>query len=356
MKNNYVPFLKFKVNEVGAISELDDDIKDELTPFFDVPRRDGLTYQDFEDQVSALRKKAEKYLGAVQYFFVDTFDIPDDLCAPGDSPYSLVCKEFGGLAFVPVVGIDRSVDHNNSVFSIKAAGGIISDLVAVRVRPEDFQSFKTIRAELEELLDQCNGVFADCILILDAGFCLTLDVEQIGIHVVKFVEQSLPLYKFSRVIFAGSSIPASIGEVAGVQTAIQLERAELKAFAIIHAAIGSVVELGDYTIVSPLYSDVDLAPEILLNVTAPKVIYSFEQQHTIYRGGAIRTHPRGATQYNDISADIVAKSYFRGADYSFGDKFLYDKSHGRGKSVTPSSILKPTINAHITFMSRDFSL
>jgi hypothetical protein len=60
-------------------------------------------------------------------------------------------------------------------------------------------------------------------------------------------------------------------------------------------------------------------------------------------------------QYNDICGHLVKQPFFRGAPYSFGDAYIDEKAQLAGKGVTPSSILKPTINAHIAFMWKDYS-
>lgn len=107
--------------------------------------------------------------------------------------------------------------------------------------------------------------------------------------------------------------------------------------------------------VSPNYSDLDIIPEAMLNVTAPKILYPFDNYHYIIRGGALKTHPRRFAQYFDLAETLVAKNFFRGRDYSFGDRFLEEKSCGTGNCVTPASIIKPAVNAHITFMFKDYA-
>ena len=114
------------------------------------------------------------------------------------------------------------------------------------------------------------------------------------------------------------------------------------------------VVLGDYGIVSPDYSDIGIPPEAMLNVLAPKILYTFDRQHYITRGGAISTHERGFLQYNDLAAEIIAKPFYRGADYSFGDNYIEEKSRSVGKIVMPGTIIKPTVNLHITYMLNDY--
>jgi len=90
------------------------------------------------------------------------------------------------------------------------------------------------------------------------------------------------------------------------------------------------------------------------NVTAAKILYAFDKSQYVIRGGALKTHPRGYAQYFDLAEILVAKKFYRGEDYSLGDHYLKEKSCGIGRNGSPNSIIKPTVNAHITFMLKDY--
>lgn len=90
-------------------------------------------------------------------------------------------------------------------------------------------------------------------------------------------------------------------------------------------------------------------------VTAPKMMYSFDHKLNIKRGGAIEGHPRGNKQYNDLSFTLVREHFFRGSTYSFGDKYIFEKSNNVGSDASPSTIPKALINSHITYMLNDFT-
>ena len=112
--------------------------------------------------------------------------------------------------------------------------------------------------------------------------------------------------------------------------------------------------LGDYGVISPDYSDIKIPSNAMLNVMAPKIIYTYNRKHFIIRGGAIKTHERGFKQYNDFAEIIVLKPFYRGPGYSYGDNFIEQKSRSIGKKVMPGTIIKPTVNAHITYMMKDY--
>ena len=160
----------------------------------------------------------------------------------------------------------------------------------------------------------------------------------------------------NKIIVTGSSIPPSIGEILSVGDEVELRRLELDIFDGVRDAIGDDfdVVLGDYGIVSPNYSDLDIPPEVFQNVMTAKILYTFDRHHFIIRGGAIRTHERGNEQFYDQAAVIVDSTFYRGADYSWGDNFIDEKSRSEGNLATNSTILKPTINLHITYMLNDY--
>lgn len=89
---------------------------------------------------------------------------------------------------------------------------------------------------------------------------------------------------------------------------------------------------------------------MLRRVMTPRITYSYDNNHYIIRGGALATHVRGDDQYFDLAKIITLKPFYRGSIYSFGDGFIFEKSQSIGNKVTASSILKPTINAHIIYM------
>lgn len=354
--NNYVPFLKFKVNEIAALATLTPAIKSIIFPFLDLPKKNGMNEDGFMRMLLRSRRAYDKHLKNLPSFFLDNFDIDDAIKVAGDENYSAVIRIFGDLEkFVPVVGLDRPKSRNDRVFSSKAAGEISGRSIAIRLQYEDFQSFSLIKDELKEFKRKGEGLFDRWILVMDNRLCLPDDVVQRGNLINRFLQKAQGDFEFSSVIIAGSSIPASIRDLAKVQTELHQIRHELAIYRAVSAlAHHPDVHFGDYTVVSPLYSDLNIPPEAMQNVIAAKTIYSYGDVHYIVRGGALKTHSRGRLQYNDIAARIVSQVFYRGPAFSNGDKFLYEKSQHIGSGVTPGTVIKPTINTHITYMINSF--
>lgn len=355
MKNKYVPFLKLKANEIGALSVLDDRIKVKITPFLDLPKEKKEASDKLGEKIVKAAKSVSKHLKKFPQFYVDSFDITDSILINGRHNYYFVVNEFKDTEFIPVIGIDRKKEHNAAVFEGKKNGLIKSSCVAIRLQPEDFMRFELVSADIDELFDLGEGLFTEWDLILDNRVCLAVDPVQRAAEVIEFISKALGDYNLRKIIVTGSSIPSAIGEIIKTNSVKDHRRIELDIYSLVEKAVGSdVLFLGDYTIVSPLYSDVTIIPEAMRNVTAPKIAYSHRNEHFIMRGVSLASHPLGNLQYNQLAAVLVAKPFFRPIVYSFGEHFLTEKSQSIGTKVTPGSILKPTISTHITYMSRDY--
>ncbi|WP_082819066.1 beta family protein [Cupriavidus nantongensis] len=354
--NNYVPFLKLKTGEIGALSTLDGAIKSSIVPFIDLPKKDGMTADGFKGMVDRGAKSIAKHLKQFPMFFLDNFDIDDSLLVDGQHNYNYVLKSLGHLNFAPVVGLDRATGRNEAVFKAKEAGKLIATTISLRLQPDDFENYALVAHEIDQLLKRGNGLFTHWILVLDNRVCTAVGPVKRANVLAKFIHDSSAAAKFSAIIVTGSSIPPSISDVTRVLTEHDHPRVEIAIYRALRKQLGgSKLFCGDYTIVSPLYSDVKLAPEVMYNVMTAKVVYSHGDIHYIARGGALKTHPRGNLQYNDIFAQLATKTFYRQPSFSFGDQFIWDRTVSTGVMVTPASVLKPTINAHMSYMFKSFS-
>ena len=354
---NYTPFLKMKVNEIAALKELPADVLPKIVPFFDLPHDKDRTPAGLDKLISDSAKKMKKIAELVPRFFVDLYDIPDSLAATGAGAFNAVATYFQGQDFIPVVGLDRSAAYVSSIFLNQSSGLLESKALAIRLVEEDYESYAACRNDIFDLITNAKAAgFNEFILVLDMRICISKSPLDLAHSLEKFIDAAIKDSRFQSIVISGSSITAQIGEIVQTETEALIDRIELKIFNLLGKFPKSIVGFGDYTIVSPAYSDTDFAKELLRNVTAPKVCYSYDEFHYINRGGALKSHPRGDAQYNDIAAKLVTEPFFRAAAYSFGEDFLLEKAASKGKGVTPSSILKPTICAHLTYMVRGHPL
>lgn len=347
----YIPFLKLKSNEVSALSKLDKEFKEVLTPFFDVPTKKDLTAEKLAACIEKAAKKLTRYLGDFPTFYLDNFDIADHLRIDGVDNYRYLIDKFKDLTFIPVVAPDRTVERNSMVFDLKKTGEIKSSTIAVRLQPEDFVHYGLVRKQILEFLNDGKGFYNKWVLIFDNRVCSGCDAGVRSLQIASFIDIAKKDFNFLPVI-TGSSIPSSIADVLKVGKEIDLPRAELDIWRKTVANCEAEIIFGDYTIVSPNYSDIDMRPEAMRNITVPKIVYTHGDIHFVMRGdGSLKIHPRSDRQYNDLAAKLIKKLFYRGPPFSWGDSYIFEKgSDDTGVKVTPGTILGPTINTHIIYM------
>lgn len=353
---SYVPFLKAKGGEIDALGALSTETKQSICPFFDYPRKAGkVTSEEFKVSTTRMMKKLARHVEGVHELYFDNFDLDDTQDVDGEDCYKYLLDSLchHEISVIPVVSIDRSEAHIKAVHELKSASVLLSEVVAVRLTVDDFQSFVVVEYELNEILSSIFELFSYVDLIFDCRVCSSLDATKVANQIEKFSLAFGEKYNIRRRVVCGSSIPASISEICPVGNTIDLGRQELDIFRKLPQNDDQFV-FGDYGIVSPNYSDVDLPPEMLGNIMTAKIIYSYGQNHHVMRGRGLMAH--GYEQYFHMLSLLCAKEYFRGKEYSFGDKYFSERSEGEGTNCTPSTIVKPSVNAHITFMAQGFTI
>jgi len=343
----YIPFLKFKTGEVNAIGALDADVRAAICPFFDLPKKEGLTADEFKGMVAKADRALGKHMPDLAEFYFDTHDISDALFIDGIQNYRYLLEYLSEWPVIPVVGLDRDPSRIDAVKELKGEGKIASAHLALRLSFEDFESYGAVEDEIAALAPIFE-LFEDLDLVFDCRICDGADPGKASKAIVKFSKQFCAEYQVRRVVVTGSSIPSSISTLLKVRTDLVIDRMELAIFQRVspdhdHTAL----VFGDYATVSPDYADVSLPPEMLQTMMTPRFIYTMKGRHFIIRGGRIKGD---YGQYFGMAKTLCGKSFFRGKGFSPGDTYLEEKGRGLGSYCTPAAVIKPTVNAHITYM------
>lgn len=340
--NKYIPFLKLKRNEIQAIRALDANLKRQISVFFEIPRSSDPYSVDYDKQVYNAAKSVEKNCCGIKEIYLDTLDIPSDA---KEDLYDLAIDTFNrvGMTPIPVIGIDRTQKH------VDAALKNDPNVICLRILPNDFCSFELFITELAEILD-VKYFTKNFDIVYDLRYCSDSNENIISQQIVDFHSKAINAFIIRRVIITGSSIPPFIGQILQTESDTIQDRKEIKIFNQIATKIERTdLYFGDYAITTPIFVDPEIQPELFQNVITPRIIYSFDNSHFIIRGGALKTHPRKRTQYNDFCYIIYQQPFFRG-NHSWGDDYIESAATDDHISITPSTIIKPATNSHITYM------
>lgn len=363
--NNYIPFLKLKGSEISALKNLHSthpQINPE--PFFDFPRKKlkksrrepdaAIKNKEelFAGDLIRLHRKFELNLKFLNHFYMDNYDVEDTIKYNGAYNYVGIIDTFGPQGMVSVIGLDRHPDHLAAIKNGLANGSLIVNRVAVRLTQEDFESYALCRTSLIHLLRELYSLFDDVDLVFDCRVCKENSSIILRSQIMAFLVslKNDGIY-FSKTIVTGSTIPASISEIIQTRDEKEVIREEILIYenvSLKSAEVDAVIYLGDYTCVSPEYSDVELFDEDMDNVTTAKLIYPFDKKILLIRGGKFKTD-RG--ELGKLAKKLIAKTkIYRGKPYSTGDGYLHDKANNIGKPATASTIVPHLVNLHLVYM------
>ncbi len=347
----YIPFLKAKRGELTAMGELSPEVKKAICPFFDFPRKKpDYNIESYAATTRSIATSLKKHWGAEKEFYFDDFDIAQTVKVEGEHQYAFVLRALNELQVIPVVALDR-LKHNDAVAQLKRDGEIASITVAFRAEQGDFEDFDSNEDQIDYDLGPVFKQFETIDLILDCRLCTGMNPSETAKQIAAFAQKFCAAYdKVRRVIVTGSSIPASLRDIAESTTTKVLVRSELT---IVARARGlTAIELmgGDYATVSPFYSDADFEPELFPKVTSPRLIYSFDDSHYITRGSSLASG--GYDQYVGLTKQLCGQDFFRNG-YSTGENYFYEKSKGIGGRAMNNTVVKPSVVAHITYMVLD---
>ena len=82
----YIPFLKFKTNEIKSVAELEQAIRDRIIPLYDIPRTTSIMNEDDIDKRLSIgiKQLIKTQKNTVSYpFIIDNFDIDDSIFLAG---------------------------------------------------------------------------------------------------------------------------------------------------------------------------------------------------------------------------------------------------------------------------------
>jgi hypothetical protein len=365
--NNYIPFLKLKGSEISALIAISPKNRNQYHPFFDFPRRDEKKTRDmsveikskednFTSALMSTSNRLKKKLPEIKSFYLDDFDLEDELFPNGRHTYEQIIEQFSELGMIPVTGLDRSSEHYTAIVQARAAGVFKHDRIALRLTEEDFKSYELMESDLEYMFAEYLDAYKEVDVVFDCRVMKVGSDTALSYKILDFVTKLSRKFNFKRVITTGSVVPASISNIIDTNTEETFNRPECLLYERVKQdfSTGHALYQGDYTCVSPEYSDADFFVEDMQNVTTAKVMYPYTDANNlerlfIARGGRVKTDK---TQYRKLSLKITShvERFFRGEKYSFGDDLIYRCAHGTKSNVTPSSIVKPLINIHLEFM------
>ncbi len=353
--NHYIPILKGKAGEFGALGELNNEIKKHLTPMIDVPRlfHSTSTKKLLEDHLEKTAENIYSSWGQENQIFVDLFDIElADRTSDGTHPLKCIFDflRTKKVKAIPTTGLDRDHNYNNEIKKLiqKDNRG-----VCIRLLREDLDFVDELADALEAIAKELNISPSKIHLLLDFRVIESIDIGPDLKRTLSVINYIPHISDYGTLTIAGSSYPQSLTGI-NRNTFVKLPRIEFNLWELIlekQNEIKRTPSFGDYAVVHPDLLDIDYRKITL----GGKIRYTLDKEWLIIKGGSFKKHPKGYRQFHELSQNIINRPEFIGPNYSWGDKYIAQCASRNARCGNLQTWVKVDINHHLTFVGEQVS-
>jgi hypothetical protein len=316
-RGSYLVILNDKKAELGALAEVDDEVRERVLPLIDfrdpAPRNGRRTpwtpYGHLSDHLLDPNWGLLGCWGS-DLVLIDLRRVDRkrfDGRHPMDHVLSM-CAD-AGIRAVPVTGRDRDADYRSQV-AIHAAR--LGNGACIRLRDQDLTAGV---AGATSLLKELDMPRSNIDLVLDLQQLETTGTFMAAAVAWKCLERFAPLDSWRSVTLAGSSFPNSLSEYLGYNEYAVLPRAE-------RAVWSQVADLSDDSqpILFGDYGTLSATDPIAPYRGSANIRYAMERSWYVLRGHHRDKAP--PSDYARLAGDLVASDIWMGADHCAGCAFL----------------------------------
>jgi hypothetical protein len=346
--NHYVPILKSKRGEHTAIDALADQVRDELTPVFELPivptfKKEADDPEDRETVDDIVARQLDyfpDYWNNGRPAFLDALYVEDERLQNGSHPLLATIQglQQEGVTLFPVTGLNRDDDYQRAVLDVLGLG---IDEVMIRLIESDFER-SNLQGDLNQLLSRLGVPHEAAHLLLDLGPVRGVDPRNAIIisGYISFVPNRDDWKTFS---VSGAGYPEDVQITTGEQDMIP--RPYWLAY---RRMIEDDVALSR----TPTYSDfgirsrepLDFNPKMM--TVAPKITYTTGDKWYLAKEKTDKKWDR----FQDICETLVQSPHFKGGSYSAGDRYIADCAAGNASTGTPEFWVRAGSNHHLTMV------
>ncbi len=356
---HYVPILRWRAAEKGALQELESKDKTILTPLIELtmpqPKEEGkkTPAELLQESISTLLKDAPKiapqllkYWGR-ERFFLDVQLVDGSVRAKILNRILNDGKQLDVLmapivTVIPVIGFASDAQTTQIAVNIAKETG---NGLCLRITESNFN--KTLASDLEAIISK-NGLDVKSVdLVVDFKIVdeqTSPDLLCRKISLIPHIEE------WRTFTVASGAFPPDLSQF---EKHNQYEILRLD-WALWHRLLNNLKRrpsFADYTIQHPIY-----LPRSSASNPSASIRYSLEDHWVVVKGEGLR-NPKGAgfRQYPALAQILVnQKNIFKGESFSFGDSYIAEKGKDINTKNTgnPTTWLEAGINHHLTLAAR----
>ncbi|MBN1959315.1 MAG: beta family protein [Deltaproteobacteria bacterium] len=342
----YVPILKSKRGEFGALRELASNTRHCLTPLIDVVRmpidkRD----QPIDGHLDKIAENIRDSWGMGRPIFYDVKDLPlDTRTSTGEHPLvylgeRLIANE---IEAIPTIGLDRDDYYIQATHRMC----LVVKSVLLRLEVDDITLPNELSVNIQALLNEIEVQPSATHILIDLGSIRDNDANATAETVLGMLRSLESIQEYASVVVAGSSMPQGLSELVHADTTALLPRNEWDIWQLLQAmpSIPRNLGYGDYGVVHPDMLDLD-PRRITLGAA---IRYTTNNDVLVIRGRAIKSHPDGFGQFYTLAETLVDLPDYRGSSFSWGDSRIYQCAQRQCGTGNLETWVKVGTNHHLT--------
>ncbi|PFO37021.1 beta family protein [Bacillus cereus] len=356
-QEHYVPIIRWKRGEQTALSELNPQLKNNMTPVIEIPPIDW----DFENDCpkKSIDEHLKNFIAQLKdswnnpnVIFIDALQIcldDDEVMADTTHPLESIFQALSqeSIRAIPVTSKERGTNYQKAVNSIIKT---FNTGYAIRVSEEDLDDLEPI---IEKFLYELECPPEEIDIIIDYKY---IDPKTPIGRITKFVVgsiHSLPyVEKWRTLTFTATAFPENLSEFAS-GTDGSIPRIEWTIYQkLFNTKLPRYPAFGDYIISNPEYTKID--PRFMR--MSANIRYTADNEYLIFRGFSVTNPKYGKWQQTrGLSQRVISHAKYSGKDYSYGDQYIYDCAHnqtGTGNAETWRTI---GTNHHLTLVINELS-
>lgn len=349
----YVPMLKWKQGEYQALLRLDDEIKQHVFPFIDIPPI-GWDFgkqqlmKTIDDHLKGFGKRLKNKWGSRPAFIDLVLLDQNERMSNGMHPLEFVFDEVRAHSkyIVPVTAFDRDASYqetlkkvintdNNGLcirlsFSDLVKGDVDLNLLSMR------EYFDVDMSSIDIVIDLAAPNFHPL-----TNFVKALRIAILKIHSINDCRT---------FTIAATAFPETMGGLDLGEN--HIDRDEWNLFNEYRSQMSDHErhpKFGDYTIAHPSVVNMDMR----FVKPAASLRYTVDDGWLVVKGQNVRDYKFG--QYVGICGVVVSSGQFSGPDFSLGDEYIFDCSEGNESTGTLTTWRWVGVNHHITKVVNDLA-
>lgn len=354
---HYVPILKWKQAEWLALSDLDPQIKDMITPLIEIQKLP--TNQETEEPTLPLHRFVERQVRAItekwgsqNQLYVDTSALNEENDDEGVSGQELVYRlaADADLPLIPVIELSASRDE------VAIAASASQQAFCLRIKREDLEGedldddidSQLYRANVESFLSENNLDPEHGDIIFDAKEIDRRSARHIFNLYVRFLRETPYINQWRNVIVTSCAFPDSLSGIP-LRSVGTIERTDWLVWNALHRQrerIPRVPTFSDYGIQHPIiYDDLNWG----MIPTYPSVRYTDDDRWIVFRGESSRDVD-ARTQYPRLASQLMESEVFRGPCHCEGCRTIEACARRMESAASPQKWRRISTCHHITLV------